>query len=137
MDWIILIFLFLNFKNCNSSYLFIHTILVLYVRNSIVVTNKISSIQSVSLPVAIQQKGLTYSYVGFTKKFIFSDPLRQHYGKLTANELTGYFHPNEFSYVFREEISVSVMSLKWIVKQFYCIFQQKGVLVLVSTDSSS
>jgi hypothetical protein len=40
-------------------------------------------------PVKLQQQGLTCSYIGFNKKFIFSDSLRQHYGKLTANELTG------------------------------------------------
>jgi hypothetical protein len=38
-----------------------------------------------SFPVAMKQNELTYGYTGFNKEFIFSDPLRQHYGKMTAN----------------------------------------------------
>jgi hypothetical protein len=56
-------------------------------------------------PAKLQQE-LTYNYIGFNKEFIVSDPLRQHYGKLTTNELTGCFQPNEFMYVCREELPI-------------------------------
>jgi hypothetical protein len=39
--------------------------------------------------VAVQKEEAIYSYMNFNKEFIFSDPLRQHYGKMTSNELTG------------------------------------------------
>jgi hypothetical protein len=45
-------------------------------------------------PVVIKQEELTYGYIDFNKKLIFSDPLRQHYRKMTTNELTGCFQPN-------------------------------------------
>lgn len=57
-------------------------------------------------PIAVQQEESTSSYISFNKEFIFSDPLRQHYGKMTTNELTGFFQPNEFIYVCREEIPI-------------------------------
>jgi hypothetical protein len=61
-------------------------------------------------PVAVKQGESTYSYVNFNKGFIFSDYLRQHFGKMTTNELTGCFQPNEFMYVCmyvcREEIPI-------------------------------
>jgi hypothetical protein len=39
-------------------------------------------------------------------EFIFGDSLRQHYGKITTNELTGCFQPNEFMYVCKEDIPI-------------------------------
>jgi hypothetical protein len=51
-------------------------------------------------PISVKEEECTYSYIHFNKEFIFSDPLRQHFGRMTANELTGCFHPNEFIYVF-------------------------------------
>jgi hypothetical protein len=58
------------------------------------------------LPIALSRKNSTYAYVNFNKELIFSDPLRQHYGKMSANELSGCFHPNEFYYVCKEEIPI-------------------------------
>jgi hypothetical protein len=52
-------------------------------------------------PVAVQNEEANYSYIGFNKELIFSDSLRQHYGKLS-----GCFHPNEFLYVCKEEIPI-------------------------------
>jgi hypothetical protein len=57
-------------------------------------------------PAIAKQKNVAYSYITFNKELIFSDPLRQRYGKMRANELTGCFQPNEFNYVCREEIPV-------------------------------
>jgi hypothetical protein len=57
-------------------------------------------------PVAVSKEESTYSYIGFNKELIFSDPLRQHYGKMTINELTGCFQPNEFNYVCKEDIPI-------------------------------
>jgi hypothetical protein len=57
-------------------------------------------------PVAVKEEESTYSYIGFNKEFIISDSLRQHYGKMTANEITGCYQPNESLYVCKEEISI-------------------------------
>jgi hypothetical protein len=57
-------------------------------------------------PVNVKQKEFTYSYINFNKEFIFSDSLRQHFGKMSTNELTGCFQPNEFTYVCKEEIPI-------------------------------
>jgi hypothetical protein len=57
-------------------------------------------------PVIAKQKELTYIYIGFNKVLFFCDPLRQRYEKMTTNELTGCFQPNEFTYVCREEIPI-------------------------------
>jgi hypothetical protein len=57
-------------------------------------------------PTNIKEEKSTYTYIHYNKEFIFSDPLRQHFGKMTANELTGCFQPNEFMYVCREEIPI-------------------------------
>jgi hypothetical protein len=61
-------------------------------------------------PTNVKKKESTYSYIHFNKEFIFSDSLRQHFGKMSTNELTGCFHPNEFMYVCmyvcREEIPI-------------------------------
>jgi hypothetical protein len=58
------------------------------------------------LPVSIDKRKSSYGYVSFNKEFIFSDALRQHYGKMTANERTGCFQPNQITYVCKEEIPI-------------------------------
>ncbi|PNF23406.1 hypothetical protein B7P43_G12246 [Cryptotermes secundus] len=58
------------------------------------------------LPTNVKEEKSTYTYIHYNKEFIFSDPLRQHFGKMTANELTGCFHPSELTYVCREEIPI-------------------------------
>jgi hypothetical protein len=57
-------------------------------------------------PAAVQEEESTYSHIGFNKEFIFCDSLRQHYGKMTTNELTSCFQPNEFTYVFKEDLPI-------------------------------
>jgi hypothetical protein len=57
-------------------------------------------------PAQIRKEETTYGYINFNKEFIFSDAVRQHFGKMSTNELTGCFHPNEFLYVCREEIPI-------------------------------
>jgi hypothetical protein len=57
-------------------------------------------------PVAVKEKEATYSYTDFNKEFIFSDPLRQHFVKMSSNELSGCFQPNEFMFICREEIPI-------------------------------
>jgi hypothetical protein len=57
-------------------------------------------------PVSVDKRKSSYGYVSFNKEFIFSDALRQHYGKMTANELTGCFQPNQITYVCKEEIPI-------------------------------
>jgi hypothetical protein len=57
-------------------------------------------------PVIVKQKEISCGYINFNKEFMFSDSLRQRFGKITTNELTGCFQPNEFTYVCREEISM-------------------------------
>jgi hypothetical protein len=60
----------------------------------------------IPFPVKLREGEPTYSYIGFNKELIFSDPLRQHFGKMTTNELTVCFQPNEITYVCREEIPI-------------------------------
>jgi hypothetical protein len=60
----------------------------------------------VPFPVIIRKEESTYGYIGFNKDVIFSDPLRQHYGKMTANELTKCFQPYELVYVCKEDIPI-------------------------------
>jgi hypothetical protein len=55
-------------------------------------------------PVKVRKEEVTYGYVNFNKEFIFSDTLRQHYGKMTSNELSACFRPNEVTCVCKEEI---------------------------------
>jgi hypothetical protein len=50
-------------------------------------------------PVSAQRSKDTYGYINVNKEFIFSGPLRQHYGKMSTNELKGCFQPNEILYV--------------------------------------
>jgi hypothetical protein len=57
-------------------------------------------------PTAVKVEEPTYTYVHYNKEYIFSDPLRQHFGKMTINELMECFKPNEFMYVCREEIPI-------------------------------
>jgi hypothetical protein len=57
-------------------------------------------------PTIAVQNELTYTYIVFNKEFIYGDSLRQRYGKMTMNELTGCFQPNEITYVCREEIPI-------------------------------
>jgi hypothetical protein len=65
------------------------------------------------LPIALSRKNSTYAYVNFNKELIFNDPLRQHYGKMSANELSECFHPNEFYYVCKEEIPIYTYVPDW------------------------
>jgi hypothetical protein len=57
-------------------------------------------------PVAIREEDFTYSYISFNKEYIFSDSLRQHYGKMSSSELIGCFQPNELMYVCKEDIPI-------------------------------
>jgi hypothetical protein len=57
-------------------------------------------------PVIVKQEEFIYSYIGFNKEIIFSDPLRQHFGKMSMNELTSCSQPNEFTFVCKEEIPI-------------------------------
>jgi hypothetical protein len=58
-----------------------------------------------SFPVLVHKES-TYGYINFNKEFIFSNSLRQHYGKMTINELSNCFQPNEITYVCKEEIPI-------------------------------
>jgi hypothetical protein len=57
-------------------------------------------------PVEVQEKEAMYGYVNFNKELIFSDSLRQYYGKMTMNDLTSCFQPNQVMYVCKEEIPI-------------------------------
>jgi hypothetical protein len=61
-------------------------------------------------PVEVHEKGAMYGYVNFNKELIFSDSLRQHYGKMTVNELTSCFQPNRLMYACKEEIPIYTCS---------------------------
>jgi hypothetical protein len=54
----------------------------------------------------MKQEEATYGYIDFNKELMFSNPLRQHFGKMSINELTGCFQPNELAYVCKEEIPI-------------------------------
>jgi hypothetical protein len=56
-------------------------------------------------PVSVQKES-SYGYINFNKEFIFSDVLRQHYGKMTSNELLSCFQPNEITFVCKEDIPI-------------------------------
>jgi hypothetical protein len=76
-------------------------------------------------PVKVNKKKATYGYINFNKEFIFSDSVKQHYGKMTINELTGCFQPNEmyvcmYMYV-RKKYPFIHMYQRWTVSQHYCI----------------
>jgi hypothetical protein len=55
-------------------------------------------------PVKVRKEEVTYGYANFNKEFIFSDTLRQHYGKMTSKELSGCFRLNEVTFVCKEVI---------------------------------
>jgi hypothetical protein len=57
-------------------------------------------------PVKVNEKESMYSYVNFNKEIIFSDSMRQHYGKMTLNELTSCFQPNQLMYVCKEDVPI-------------------------------
>jgi hypothetical protein len=44
--------------------------------------------------VCMKREEATCGYIDFNKERMFSDPLRQHFGKMSMNELTGCFQPN-------------------------------------------
>jgi hypothetical protein len=92
-------------KNYNSSYLY-QQYLVYMLEIPLFSPKEYHLYKLLSFPVKLHEQELTYNYIGFTKEFIFSDPLRQHYGKLTANELTGCFQPSELIHVCKEEIPI-------------------------------
>jgi hypothetical protein len=46
----------------------------------------------------------TLSYINCNKEFIFSDSLRQHYGKMSTKESATCYKPNDFTYACKEEI---------------------------------
>jgi hypothetical protein len=48
----------------------------------------------------------TYTCINCNKEIIFIDPLRQHYGKMSSNELNGCIQPNEYLHVCEEEIPI-------------------------------
>jgi hypothetical protein len=48
----------------------------------------------------------TYMYINSNKEIIFIDPLMQHYGKMSINELNECFQPNEYLHVCKEEIPI-------------------------------
>ena len=47
-----------------------------------------------------------YAFVNPSKDLIFSDSLRQHFGKMTLNELTSCYSPNSLQYVCQENIPI-------------------------------
>ena len=47
-----------------------------------------------------------YVFINSEKEYIFSDSLRQHFGKLTSNELTRCFQPNELLFICPEDIPI-------------------------------
>jgi hypothetical protein len=61
---------------------------------------------SVPFPVEINVKESMYNYVNCNKEIIYSDLMRQHYGKMTMNELTSCFQPNQLMYVCKEDIPI-------------------------------
>ena len=50
-------------------------------------------------PFPIQQQEKVFTYIEVTKEFIFTDTMRQKYGKLSYAELQACLMPNELSYV--------------------------------------
>jgi hypothetical protein len=53
--------------------------------------------------VSAPQKACKYSYTDFNKEFV-SDSQMQNCDKVSANELTGCFHCNDFQYAVKEDI---------------------------------
>jgi hypothetical protein len=104
MGWIILTFLFLKLKKIVTLHTYSYQKYLVYMLEiPLFSLTEYHFYKLLPFPVKLQQKELTYSYIGITKEFILSDPLRQHYGKLTTNELTGCFEPSEFMHVCKEE----------------------------------
>ena len=58
------------------------------------------------LPFPVKKDKNTYVFINSNKEYIFSDPVRQHYGKLSTNELTGCFHPDKLQYICQENIPI-------------------------------
>jgi hypothetical protein len=57
-------------------------------------------------PFPIQQQEKVFTYIKATKEFIFTNTIRQKYGKLSYSELQACFMPNELSYVCKENIPI-------------------------------
>ena len=64
-----------------------------------------------------------YVFINSEEEYIFSDSLRQHFGKLTSNELTRCFQPNELLFICPEDIPIYAY-IKQIVKPQCYIHQQ-------------
>lgn len=55
---------------------------------------------------SITKEKSTYNFTNCNKELIFTDSLRQHYGKMSINELTGCFQINEIMFVCKGEIPI-------------------------------
>jgi len=84
---------------------------VIYSQNSyLVYILQIPSLQSTPYqlyklqPFPVKQQERVFAYIEATKEFIFTDTMRQKYGKLSYSELQACFMPNELSYVCKENV---------------------------------
>jgi hypothetical protein len=98
-----------------------------------------------SIPVTVQQERFAYSYIGFNKEILFSNPLKQHCDKMNTNELTGCFQPNEILYACRKEIHIPERDCKvvqlhplsiTIPSNFECRFFKFGSLCTWAVSGS-
>ena len=54
----------------------------------------------------MEQQEKVFVYFEITKEFIFTDAMRQKYGKMSYPELQACLMPNELSYVCKENIPI-------------------------------
>ena len=57
-------------------------------------------------PFPMEQQENVFMYIDITKEFLFTDAMRQKYGKLSYPELQACFMPNELSYVCKENVPI-------------------------------
>ena len=57
-------------------------------------------------PFPIQQQEKVFAYIEVAKELIFTDTVRQKYGKLRCSELQACFMPNELSCVCKENVQI-------------------------------
>jgi hypothetical protein len=57
-------------------------------------------------PFPFQQQETVFAYIEATKEFIFTDTMRQKYGKMSYSELQACFMPSELCYVCKENVPV-------------------------------
>lgn len=83
-----------------------HSYLVYVIKIPLLNENRFELYKSIPFPV-LMNVNLTAAFISTQKEYIFSDSLRQHYGKIDSSDLAKCFQPNELNYVCAETIPIN------------------------------